>query len=122
MVNAGLPSAIQFEAISGAVGSAFASEYLAFVRCYMSLPTVSEIVNNPTGAKMPDGISSRYALTGALTNALDKDNIASIITYLKRMGNELTVATLKNAAIRKPEITANSTFIQWASQNFDMLM
>lgn len=122
MLNAGLPSAIQFEAISGAVGQAFAQEYIAFVKCYMQLPTVSEIVANPTGTRLPDSISARYAITGALTNGLDKDNIAPILTYLKRLGNELTVATLKNAAIKKPEITSTQAFIQWASQNFDMLM
>jgi len=122
MINAGLPQSIQFEAITGACGTAFAQEYIAFVRCFMNLPTVSEIISNPTGARLPDGISSRYALTGALTNALDATTISPIITYLKRLGNELTVATLKNAAIRKPEVTTNMTFIQWAMQNADLLM
>lgn len=121
MVNAGIPNGLQFEAIKGAVGEAFTHEYLAFVKCYMNLPTVSEVVSNPNSARIPDNLGARFAIMGMLTNALGADTISPIITYLKRLGNELTVSALRNAALRKPQITSNRTFIEWATKNFDLL-
>lgn len=122
MINAGLPENIQFEAISGAVGEGFAQEYAAFVRCYMELPTVTEIVKNPMNAKIPTTIGGKYAIMGALTDAIESKNIDPIISYLGRLGNELTVACLRNAALRKPEISANQTFINWAIASSDLLI
>lgn len=122
MVNAGIPNGLQFEVVKGAAGEAFAHEYLAFVKCYMNLPTVSEIIKNPSGAKLPDNVSGKYAITGALTDAMDAKNIPSIIVYLKRLGNELTVACLKNASLRKPEVTSTKEFIQWAMANSDLII
>lgn len=122
MINAGLPNNIQFEVISGAAGEAFAHEYLAFVKCYMELPTVHEIVKDPEGARLPSSLSGRYAITGALANDMDGGNIAPIVNYLGRLGKELTVAALKNAAIRKPEVCSNQTFINWAMKNSDLFL
>jgi hypothetical protein len=122
MVNAGLPQTLQFEAIKGAAGEAFAHEYLAFVRCYMNLPTVSEIIKDPNGARLPNDVSARFAICGALTDALEQTNISPIIIYLKRLGNELTVAALKNASLRKPAVTSTKEFIQWAMANSDLII
>lgn len=117
MVNAGLPQEIQFEAIKGAAGEAFAHEYLAYIKCYMELPTLSEIIQSPQTAKIPQNVSGRFAITGALVDGMDEKTLPSIIIYLKRLGNELTVAALKNAVARKPTISSNKTFIDWAMAN-----
>lgn len=117
MVAAGLPPEIQFEAVKGAAGEAFAHEYLAFIKCYMELPTVSEIIAAPESAKVPQNVSGRFAITGALVDAMDEKTLGSIIKYLKRLGNELTVAALKNAVARKPAISSNKVFIDWAMAN-----
>lgn len=122
MVNAGLPSGMEFEIIKGAAGEGFAHEYLAFVKCYMDLPTVSEILKNPTGARLPSSVGGRYAITGALTDAVDKTNIEFIIKYLQRLGNELTVAALRNCALRKPEVSTTKVFIDWAIANSSLIL
>lgn len=122
MVNAGLPTNIQFEVIKGATGEAFAHEYLGFIKCYMDLPTVAEIVKNPSSAKIPTTAGGQYAVTGMLADNMDEKTIDPFITYLKRLGNELTVAALKNASLRKPAITTNKKFITWAMANSSLFL
>lgn len=122
MLNAGLPDNVRFEAISGAAGESFAIEFTGFVKCYINLPTIDEIISGPMRARLPDSISARYAITGAIVDAMEEKNITPIMKYLERLGNEMTVMALKNASMKNPNITSNSTFINWAMKHSDLFL
>jgi len=122
MVNAGMPSGMEYEIIKGAAGEGFATEYLTFVKCYMELPTVSEILKDPKGARLPASIGAKYAITGALTDAAEPANMGFIITYLQRLGNELTVSALRSCALRKPAVSSTPSFINWAIKNSSLFV
>lgn len=117
MYRAGIPSDIQFETIKGAAGEVFANEFLAFCRCYLELPTIEEILADPDKARLPNGISAKYAAMGMVTDNLTKDNIKWLLIYLQRLGSEMTVAALKSASLRKPEITQTRVFMDWLMKN-----
>lgn len=122
MWNAGIPEGMQFEVIKGAAGKEFASEFTAFIKVYMKLPTVSEILRDPLNARLPENVSGKYAITGAIADAMNEKTIKPFMMYLERLGNELVVACLKMAYTKSPEICSTSTFMKWAEKNSDLFI
>jgi len=124
MQNAVIPQALEFEVFQGAAGETFAIEYSAFLKMYRGLPDMDQIVLNPTGTAIPaenePGI--RFALAGALAARMNDQNLGNIITYLKRLGPEIQVASLKDGVIRHPEITKTKAFVMWSTDNANTLL
>lgn len=117
MINAGLPDSIFFETAKGSVGEAFAFEFQTFLKIYASLPTFSEITSSPSYAPVPSDLSSQYALTGMIAEKVTPATISPVMIYLKRLPEELAMATIKNAFTRTPAIANTPEFITWASAN-----
>jgi len=120
--NAGLPSALQFDVFSGAAGEAFAVEYSSFLKYFNDLPTVDQIILNPNGTPVPSEPSTLYAITGAITNRLNDQNIGPIIQYLDRLPGEYQIVTMKDASVRNKSITNSRSFIEWATKNANDLL
>lgn len=100
---------IRYEAYSGAVGEAFATEYIAFLTMYNQLPSFDDIVNDPSGVPVPSDPGLLYALSGLLANKVNKENAASVMSYVARLPIEIQVAALKSfnpAAMTIKEVAA----------------
>lgn len=122
MQAAALPQALEFEAFQGAAGEAFATEYTAFLKLYRAMPDIDQIVLNPLGAKIPTEPGILYALAGALAARMNDNSIGPIIQYLKRLGPEIQVVSLKDGVIRNPEITKTKAFVIWSTENANALL
>jgi len=114
MINDKLPQELYFEAIKGATGQAFATEYTAFMRVYKDLPTVKEIIADPNNCKLPTEVSAKFAIMGMILDAITAENMGRFLTYLDRLGNEITTATMKLCSVKKPEVCKNKDYINWA--------
>lgn len=114
LVNAGLTD---YEILAGAVGDAFATEFIAFMRVWQSLPSIDEIVMNPDTAPVPTEPATRYALMGMLAAQANDQNLTSIFRYLKRVPPEFAVLCGKDMTTRKPDIQRTRTFIEWVMSN-----
>lgn len=122
LINAGLPQDLYFEAFKGAAGESFATEFIAYLKVYMTLPSVNQIILDPVNTPVPAEISGKYAISGAIAEKLTPATINPLLTYLQRIGKELTVSSLKNAAIKNPVICSTREFITWASSNSDLFL
>lgn len=120
--NAGLPVGIEYEVFKGAAGEAFAAEYMAFLKVYKNLPSIDQIISNPDAAPVPEEPAVLYALSGAIAAKANDQNIGALIKYLNRLPGEISVASMKDAATRKPDICATRPFIEWASDNADVIL
>lgn len=114
IINKKLPKEMLFEAVKGAAGHSFATEFTGFLRVYKELPTIKEILNNPSGCKIPDQIEAKFAAMGMVLDAVDKNNIGKFITFLDRLGNEVTTATMKLCSMKKPDVCKTSVYVEWA--------
>jgi len=114
MVNDKLPQDLLFEAIKGAAGEAFAAEYTAFIRVYKELPTVKEIQADPNNCKLPTEVSAKFAIMGMILDVITAGNMGKFLTYLDRLGNEITTATMKLCSVKKPEVCKNTDYVNWA--------
>jgi hypothetical protein len=122
--NAGLPQGFEHEAFKGIAGEAFAAEYTAFLKLMRDLPTLDEIILNPTGAKVPTGNGSggqTYAICAGLANRASEVNVDNIITYLDRLKPEFSVACVKDISVRKPEVCNTKGFINWSVKHQELL-
>jgi len=97
-----LSGASEFEAqlLDGTVGPAAASELVAFIRLFRQLPSIDEILLNPTTAPLPTEPSAQIAIATALGRALSDTSVGRGIAYLGRMPTEMRVMAMRDAAAR----------------------
>jgi MoxR-like ATPase len=105
----------EFEAqlLDGTVGQAAASELVAFLRLFRELPSIDEILLNPSTAKVPSEPSAQIAIATALGRVLSDSSVGRGITYLDRMPTEMRVMAMRDAAARDHAITHTPEFVRF---------
>ena len=105
----------EFEAqlLDGTVGQAAASELVAFLRLFRELPSIDEILLNPTLANVPQEPSAQIAIATALGRVLSDSSVGRGITYLERMPTEMRVMAMRDAAARDTAITHTPEFVRF---------
>lgn len=106
----------EFETFSGDVGEGPASEFLAFLKIFRSLPNPDAILLNPKKVEVPDDPATLYAISGALVARTTDVNFGRALTYIKRLPPEFSVLYVKDAMAKCPDITTTKDFIDWASK------
>lgn len=111
-----LPAAVLNEVITGAVGAAAATEFLAFLSLYNELPNIDQILIDPNSAKLPTRPATAYAVASALAVKATKGNFARVATYCERLiantQAEYAVLAVRYALRRTPEIAQTSAFVK----------
>jgi hypothetical protein len=108
--------------LAGTLSEGVAREFLNFCRVYRDLPKVSEIMANPGQVEVPVEPSILYALTGTLANHAKMDNIAGLMKYIRRLGKEFQVITLKEIMRRNGEaMTEVPAVVDWIAENGEAL-
>jgi len=105
----------EFEAqlLDGTVGPAAASELVAFIRLFRQLPSIDEILLNPTMAPLPTEPSAQIAIATALGRAMSDTSVGRAIAYLDRMPTEMRVMAMRDAAARDTAITHTPEFVRF---------
>jgi hypothetical protein len=85
MLNAELPTEIELDMISGAIGKGAAGEFVGFLRTYRDLPNIDGIILSPDKAKVPVETSALWATVSALAQRAKPSNIERIIRYGNRL-------------------------------------
>ena len=120
-MNAGLPEELENEVFKGIAGSAFATEFRAFLNLKRNLPSIDDVIRNPTGAKLPTSAGAKYALCAGLANRASDVTLSPIITYVGRMEDEFSVACILDAVNRKPELQESKAYLNWYTDKQDVL-
>jgi len=95
------------------VGPAAASELVAFLRLFRQLPSIDEILLNPSTAVVPAEPSAQIAIATALGKVLSDSSVGRGITYLDRMATEMRVMAMRDAAARDSAITHTPEFVRF---------
>lgn len=103
------------ELFGGAVGIEAAAKFLSFVEIYRRAPRIVDILADPVNCPIPDDVdqSIRTAICTMLTGRVDVSNFDKIITYVKRLGPELTQVVVTGASMRLPELIETKTYVDW---------
>jgi hypothetical protein len=112
--NAQVDKRIETEVFIGAAGEKFALQYVEFLKTFRELPSIEEIILNPTKARISDQPGVLYALAGLLSANINEQNFDAISTYMERLPAEIAVCTIKFALARKPQLATTKSFISWS--------
>ena len=122
LFDLGLPSELEFDAYKGAVGEGFATEFMAFIRIFRKLPNPDSILINPDAVAIPDDMSVLYALSGALARKTSQTNIDRVLSYINRMPAEFQVLYIRETERHCPDAINTRAYIQWQSDNAELLI
>lgn len=103
--------------MAGTVGEGASTEFKSFVRIYESLPTIEQILNDPTGFIIPNEADKQYAITTMLSHNMHQDNINILMKAVKRLPIEFQVVTLKDIYKRVPELKSHELIQTWIAEN-----
>jgi len=110
------------ETLAGAVGQGAATELVAFLRVYHSLPSIDGILLNPDTAKVPTDPSALYAVSVALASRSSTQTAGRIIKYASRLPAEFQVLCVRDSHRRCPDISQCRPFIEWVAKHNDVMM
>ena len=108
--------------LDGAVGEGAAREFIGYCEIFQSLPTISEIINNPEKVDISDEPSIQYALTGLISNNINSTNFDSLMKCIVRLPIEFQVVCLQASFRRAPEIGTNPAWKAWSIKNAQALL
>jgi hypothetical protein len=97
---------------AGTITSGVAADFVQFVKVYENLPSIREIVNNPSGIPVPADPATRYATVTHLMDHGDEKNLDDVVTYIKRMPMEFQVLFFRGLKLRKKELRSHPAFRQ----------
>jgi hypothetical protein len=70
--------------IAGTIGEALAVEFASFRRMINQLPNLEQVFIDPTNTPIPNDLGTKYAVTVALANKVDKTTVDNAMSYLLR--------------------------------------
>lgn len=106
----------EFEIFKGDVGEGPASEFMAFLKVFRTLPNPDSILIDPAKAPVPKDPATLYALTGALIQRVTEVNFGRAMDYFKRLPPEFSVLFVKGGLVKCPDIQYCKDFTKWLSK------
>ena len=107
--------------IAGLIGKGNASELMAFRDLAPQLPSVEEVLFNPKGARVPEGVSAQFLVTDMLADQAGVTTFDSLVEYAKRMPPEMQAKFVKSSMQRKPEVASCKAFVDWGVRFAEVL-
>ena len=112
-----IPAEDVAELARGFLGEGIAAELQAFRKVMDDMPNPDGCLLDPKGSPLPNTLSGKYAMAGAMASRARKGNFDSVIAYMGRLEKQFEVLTVRSAYLQHPEITATAAFIGWAAEN-----
>ena len=104
---------IERSIFSGTVGEAAAIEFMAFLRIWRDLPHPQTILMDPAGAPIPENASALIATCGSLYRLVDDTNFDAIMTYAKRLREEVGEFLISSCIKQNPELQYTTCFVNY---------
>lgn len=114
--NAGIPKSIEFEMYQGCVGAKAATEYVAFLDRFRSMPNPEKYIKNPDNEPLPSEESILYALAAALSGMANKTNLEAIYKVAMRLDAEFSTFLVFSMIQRDKKLSQNVHMAAWAKK------
>lgn len=116
-----MPEHVKQAAMAGSIGEGPAAEFWGFIKIWAKMPPLSSIEKNPGTIELPKEAAMRYAVTVAISGALNKKNVSAFSVFLNRMDPEFSILAWQLAIVRDIEITSTSEFIDFSKRHRQIL-
>lgn len=112
--RASIPQHLCSSAIGQTVGEAIHAQF----DIVLQLPTMDEIVADPSIAKLPDSIGGKLIVSSMIEQLVSAESFDAVVSYLKRMPKDFELAALVPAFKRKRDVLSKAPgFKAWAMAN-----
>jgi hypothetical protein len=116
LLGLGLAGADLIDAVQGAITPSIATEFLAFLQIFESLPHADLVRADPDHAPVPDALDARYATSTHLAMAVGPADFDPIHRYMARLPPEFQLLFMLTAITRCPALTHTAAYIAWATR------
>lgn len=99
--------------LAGTIGEGTANEFLGFTTIYKKLPTIEDIINNPTMAKIPEEPSALYAVSSLVTKHFEAATAKNLMPYVERLPAEFQVIALTNRISKEKSLSKIPEIQEW---------
>ena len=121
MTNRDMSPEVKFAMMQGTVGDAEAGEYHSYLGMFRDLPSVDQVKLDPDGTIIPENVSAKFGITGALAKATTKDSYPRFKKYIDRMDPEWQVVYTRDAMTMDRSITTTREFQAFAVNHSHLL-
>lgn len=114
---------IEMRMLAGWVGEADASTFAAFARTADQLPSIQEIIKDPTKARLPakERPDAALIVVSQLALTMKKETVKPFLQYTSRLPAEFQVAFVKKCYSRPTEVKTSlimtKEYSEWAARN-----
>jgi len=108
--------------MAGTVGEGPALEFKGFTDIYKSLPTITQILNQPDKITVPTEPSTLYAITSLISSRTTKENIAKFMQLVERLPIEFQVITLQGISKVEKSLLKEQCVKVWLAANANELI
>jgi hypothetical protein len=125
LLHLGLSEDSEREWSRGNLGDAMAQEFYAFRAVRSQLPNPASVILAPDTAPIPDNLSARFMLSGALARMSSPANFGQVVRYAERLGEtnpEIMVSLIQTAVRRDSTLSATPAFVMWSATHPDVLI
>ncbi|MDA8163728.1 MAG: hypothetical protein M0017_01660, partial [Desulfobacteraceae bacterium] len=93
------------------------------LRIYRKLPHPDRVLQDPDRAPVPaDDPATLYALCGALARKASDQTADNFFRYARRLPAEFGVLLVRDAVTANPDFAHTRGYIQWSSDNANVLI
>jgi hypothetical protein len=109
-------------ALIGTIGEAGARDMDAMLNVSDQLPTFEAVVNNPTGAKLPEGAGAMFIMAFMLAGRVSASTMDAVMQYVNRIGevsfegHSLFITTVSGNASKVAFAVMNREFTKQAAK------
>lgn len=98
--------------MAGTISEGTAVEFHTFMGEYEHMPTLAEIIKDPTSADLPPKTSTRFAVASMLMMKTTKKNLKEVSIYMRRMSPEFQVVFYKGLLRRDPTFRREQAYAE----------
>jgi hypothetical protein len=110
------------ELVAGTVGDGAAAQLMSHLRLAIDLPSIEEIVKNPSGTKVPTKADAHMLVAFRLAALVKKETAEPIIEYMQRLPKEFAVPFAKTAVHREKSLMTTKAFHNWCVKNASLMV
>ncbi len=99
--------------LAGTVGEGAAREFITYSDLCVKLPSLHDILANPTTIHINKEPSMLYAVSHMLASYGSEDNLKKLMSYIHRLPMEFGTITLQNLLRRRPELIDHQSVLDW---------
>lgn len=107
--------------LAGELGMGEATKFWAFCERYGRMPDIDKLLADPNNSSINFDLDVQYALVVGIANKMNSNNFENALTYIDRIGPDLTTLAVKLGAKGKDELLKSKAFQNWVLKNQDVI-